>query len=274
MARTTREIYEAMVRDKESRAELSELTNTSSASIWRMLLWVVASAVNVAEQLWDIFRRDVEKTLAEQTAHRVDWYAWKATQFVSGLTLIPGKDTYDLSMLSDQDIERHRIVKYAAAIENKEYTMLYVKVAGEKADGKRAPLNEMQAMRVEAYLNEVKDVGVRITLVNKEADTFKCAVRVLYDPILDPDNVREAIEKTIKDYVENLAFNGEYSNMALIDAVQKVDGVKIAEVESAVVAEEGGTERGVNLRYTPVAGYMKAEEVVVNLEPYSLYADR
>ena len=56
--------------------------------------------------------------------------------------------------------------------------------------------------------------------------------------------------------------------------MQKVDGVKIAEVESAVVAEEGGTERGVNLRYTPVAGYMKAEEVVVNLEPYSVYADR
>lgn len=274
MARTTREIYEAMVRDKESRAELSELTSASNVAVWRLLLWIVASAVNMAEQLWDIFRRDVEKTLAEQTAHRVDWYAWKATQFVSGLTLIPGKDTYDLSVLGDQDIERLRIVKYAAAIENKEFTMLYVKVAGEDGEGHRVPLTEGQALRVEAYLNEVKDVGVRITLVNKSADVFKCAVKVLYDPILDPDNMRDAIEKTIRDYVENLAFNGEYSNMALIDAVQKVEGVKIAEVESAVVAEEGGTERGVNLRYTPVAGYMKAEEVVVNLEPYSVYADR
>ena len=271
MARTTKEIYEAMVRDKESRAELSELTTTSNVSVWRMLLWVVASAVNVAEQMWDAFKGDVERLLAEQTAHRVDWYAWKATQYVSGLTLMPGTDEYDLSALSEQEVARRRVVKYAAAIESRDLSKLYVKIAGEDGEGKRKPLSEEEAVQVAAYLGEVKDVGVRIEVVNKAADVFRCTVRVLYDPILSPDSVREAVKKAIEVYVENLAFNGEYSNMALVDAVQRVDGVKIAEVESALVAEEGGNLRGVNVRYTPVAGYMQAEEVVVNLEPYSVY---
>lgn len=273
MARTTREVYDAMVRDKESRAELGSLTTTSNVSVWRMLLWVVASAVNVAEQLWDAFRGEVEQLLSEQSAHRVDWYAWKATQYVSGLTLMPGKDVYDLSALSEQEVERRRVVKYAAAIESRDFSKLYVKIAGEDSEGNRRPVSEAEAVQVSAYMNEVKDVGVRIEVVNKPAEAFRCTVRVLYDPILSPDGVREAVVRAIESYVENLAFNGEYSNMALIDAVQGVAGVKIAEVLRAIVVVDNGIARGVNIRYTPVAGYMKVEEVLVQLEAYSVYEE-
>lgn len=272
MARTTREIYDAMLRDKAQRSELAELNSSSTASIWRLLLWVVASAINVAEQLWEAWKMEVDVELAEQTPHRVDWYAAKAKAFVRGKVLMPGSDRYDLAGMSDSEIDQLRIVKYAAAIEGRDYSVLYVKVAGEDAGGNRAPLSDAEAVQVAAYMNEVKDVGVRIELVNKPADIFRCSVKVLYDPILSPEVMRERVRSVIEAYVENLEFNGEYSNMALIDAVQRVQGVKIAEVEQATVEEAGtGSERGVNVRYTPVAGYMVAEDIVVDLEAYSVY---
>lgn len=272
MARTTREIYDAMLRDKAQRSELAELNSSSTASIWRLLLWVVASAINVAEQLWEAWKMEVDVELAEQTPHRVDWYAAKAKAFVCGKVLMPGSDRYDLAGMSDSEIEQLRIVKYAAAIEGRDYSVLYVKVAGEDAGGNRAPLSDAEAVQVAAYMNEVKDVGVRIELVNKPADLFRCSVKVLYDPILSPEVMRERVRSVIEAYVENLEFNGEYSNMALIDAVQRVQGVKIAEVEQTTVEEAGtGVSRGVNVRYIPVAGYMKPEEIIVNLEAYSSY---
>lgn len=272
MARTTREIYEAMLREKESRSELAELSSSSTTSIWRLLLWVVASAVNVAEQLWDAWKQEVDRELSEQMPHRAEWYATKAKAYVKGKVLKPGSDEYDLTGMSESEVERLRVVKYAAAVESRDYSRLYVKVAGEDESGKRAPLSEAEAVQVAAYMNEVKDVGVRIELVNKRADLYRCAVKVLYDPILSPEEVGDRVRVAIAEYVEQLEFNGEYSNMALIDAVQRVSGVKIAEVERATVEEYGtGSERGVNVRYTPVAGYMTAEEVEVNLEAYSVY---
>lgn len=272
MARTTREIYEAMLRQKESRSELAELNSNSVASIWRLLLWVVASAMNVAEQLWEEWRGRLAAELATQVPHRASWYAWKATQYVQGLPLIAGSDEYDLTGLSDSEVEQRRVVKYAAAIESRDASRLYVKVAGEDAGGRRAPLAADVAVQVSAYLQEVKDAGVRVTLVNQPADAYSCAVRVLYDPMLSPEVVSAGVRSAVREYVENLAFNGEYSNMALIDAVQGVQGVKIAELERATVTDaESGVERGVNVRYTPVAGYMEAVDVEVNLEAYSVY---
>lgn len=272
MARTTREIFEAMVRDKESRAELAGLTSNSDVSVWRMLLWVVAGAIHVAEQLMDAFVADVKQELTMLTPHRADWYAYKATQYVEGKTLQPGKDVYDLSGMDEGEIARRRVVKYAAAVESSDMSVLYVKVAGEDDGGRRQPLSEESATQVAAYLDEVKDVGVRIKLINQPADQFQCVISVLYDPILSPESIQAAIERTVESYVEDLAFNGEYSNMALIDAVQKIEGVKIAEVRSAQVKVSDGVSKWVDMRYTPMAGYMEAEAVVVMMKPYSAYA--
>ena len=38
------------------------------------------------------------------------------------------------------------------------------------------------------------------------------------------------IKKVVSEYLESMPFDGIYSNMALIDAIQKVDGVRVAEV--------------------------------------------
>lgn len=271
MARTTQEIYEMMVRDKEQRPELAALSSNSATAVWRLLLWVVASAIQVTEVLWDNFKGDVEEQLSLMTPHRRSWYAEKAKQYMAGMVLPEGSDEYDTAGMSDSEISEKRVVKYAAAIENSDFSILYIKVAGENGEGDREPLSAEVASSVAAYMNEVKDAGVRISLVNQPAERYSCEVRVLYNPILTRETVSSGVDAAISRYVNNLPFNGEYSNMALIDAVQQVEGVKIAELQRASVERADGTVVGINVRYVPVSGYMTAADVVVTMEPYSDY---
>ena len=271
MARSTQEIYEAMLSDKESRQELSGLTNTSVTSIWRLFLYIVAASAHALEVLWDAYQSTVESTLSSMMPHRASWYASKALQYMDGMTLPDGNDEYDTNGMTDEDIAEKRIIKYAAAIENPDYSILYIKIAGENA-GVLSPVTREQATSFTAYMNEVKDVGVRIEVVNKAADVYSCEIAVLYDPILAPGVVEDGVKEAITNYISNLPFNGEYSNMALIDAVQIVSGVKIAEVTKASATPSGATyPTSINLRYVPEAGYMTPGDIIVNLTPYTNY---
>ena len=237
----------------------------SKVSIENLLLYVCAVGIYALEALFAEHKTDVDAAIAEHTPHRPKWYRDKVLQYMDGHTLIPDSDQYDTSDMTDEAIEAARVVKYAAATESSDASLLTIKVAGRNSDG-LCPLTSGEAARLLAYISEVKDAGVRIALVNQEADRFKCSATIFYDPMLTEDSVAAACRKAIKDYLQNLPFNGEYTNMALVDALQGVTGVRIAELTaSSVLLANHATETVINARHTPEAGYMKAEEADVTL---------
>lgn len=242
----------------------------SKVSIENLLLYIVSVGIYVLEALFAEHKADVDAAIDETLPHRPKWYRDKALLFMQGKTLVEDTDRYDTTDMTDEDIEAARVVKYAAATESPDASILTIKVAGE-ADGERTPLDADTETQLLAYLREVKDAGVRIALVNQEADQFHCNVEVYYDPMLTSDSVEAACRKAIGQYIQNLPFNGEYTNMALIDALQQVEGVRIAELRSSSVSVSGSqAATAINARHTPEAGYMKADEqdVVLTMIPY------
>lgn len=120
-----------------------------------------------------------------------------------------------------------------------------------------------------AYIAEIKDAGVRVNLVNQTADVFHCEVDVYFDALLLSESVETRCRETIRNYIENLPFNGEYTNMALVDELQKVDGVRIVEMVSASTEVSGeSTPTDINARFTPAAGYFSAGNITVNMRSY------
>ena len=74
---------------------------------------------------------------------------------------------------------------------------------------------------------------------------------------------------TIRDYIENLPFNGEYTNMALVDELQKIEGVRIVEMSGAATEVNGeSTPTEINARFTPAAGYFSAGDITINMKSY------
>lgn len=238
----------------------------SKVSVENLLLYIVAVAIHVVEVLMGEHKAEVEALIDAEAVHRPKWYRDKVLRFMKGKTLAEGTDVYDTTGMTESDIEEAQVVKYAAATESADSSVLTIKVAGRDSEGSLQKLDEETEGQLNAYIREVKDAGVRVKLVNMDADEYSCDVTVFYDAMLTGDTVREKVEETIGAYITGLPFNGEYTNMALTDRLQTVEGVKIVEVRSAKVQVSGeSTETVIDMRYRPRAGYLKVNSEGLNI---------
>lgn len=278
MARNIGEIKSEMAREFMRNEQAAELYGFEpgaefgdvfgAASVENILLYVWAVCAWTVEQLVARHKKEVTAELEELIAHRPKWYRDKVLQFMEGKELEPDRDTYDTEGMSESDVSAARVVKHAVATESRDASLLTIKVAGESG-GERRPLTAEQERQLKAYISEIKDAGVRVSLVNMEADTFGCTVDVYYNAMLEPGAVQTACVEAIRDYIENLPFNGEYTNMALVDRLQEVEGVKIVELRgSTAQAANESTTTQINARLTPAAGYFRPGEITVNMKAY------
>ncbi len=240
----------------------------SAASVENILFYVWAVCAWAVEQLVCRHKEEVTAELDELVAHRPKWYRDKVLGFMADTELPEDSDTYDTAGLNDSEVEARHMVKHAVATESGDASVLTIKVAGE-SNGKRGVLEAEYERQLKAYIGEIKDAGVRIALVNMAADTFNCAVDVYYNPLLEASSVKASCETAIKDYIENLPFNGEYTNMALVDCLQSVDGVKVVELlKSSSRAANEIIDSAIDARATPAAGYFKPGNITVNMKAY------
>lgn len=240
----------------------------SAVSVENILFYVWAVCAWTVEQLVARHRKEVTAELEALIAHRPKWYRDKVLQFMEGKELEADRDTYATDGMSESDVLAARVVKHAVATESEDASLLTIKVAGESG-GARCPLTAEQERQLKAYICEIKDAGVRVALVNMEADTFDCSVDVYYNAMLEPEAVRRACEVAICEYIENLPFNGEYTNMALVNRLQTVEGVRIVELRGSMArAANESSVRHINARLMPAAGYFQPGEIKVNMVAY------
>lgn len=237
------------------------------ASIENVLFFVMASCVWTMERLIGEHRTEVNEQIDSLTPHRPKWYRNKILEFMADKVLMADTDEYDLEGMSDNEIAAARVVKHAVAVESRDSSLLTIKVAGEE-NGARAPLSNEHARQLRAYIAEIKDAGVRALLINSHADKFDCEVDIYYNPMLNPERVEEMCRESLKNYIENLPFNGEYTNMALTDSLQNVEGVKIAEIKNSFAQTEEETATAIDARYTPKAGYFQTRHITINMIAY------
>lgn len=243
-------------------------THFSKVSIVSILFYVVACAVWVLENLLDLHKQEVNTRIEEILPHRPKWYRDKVLAFMKNMPLISDTDRYDTEGMSEDEIAAARVVKHAVAMENRDASILTIKVAGE-AGGKRCRLDDDTESQLAAYISEIKDAGVRINLVNIVPDIFNCEIDIYYNPMLLPENIEQSCRDAIQKYIENLPFNGEYTNMELVDTLQKVEGVKIPEFKSATTAANGeSTLSAIDARCVPAAGYFVPNNIVLNMRAY------
>lgn len=227
----------------------------SKVSLESILFFVVATAIWALEVLFDRHKAEVVDLIAASKPHRLQWYVAKARAFQFGRALVADTDTYDNAGLTDEQIETERVVKYAAAVEQS--GQIIVKVAADGATG-REPLTVDQEAALTAYLKEVKDAGVQVTIINQPPNAFSASLDIYYDPMILNESLVSLAEggnpvlDAIDEFIASLPFNGEYRNAALVDKLQLVPGVVIPELH---VSSIDGAQ--VLAKATPASGYMK-----------------
>lgn len=219
----------------------------SKVSLESILFYIVAFCAWTLETLFDKHLDDMEVLYREHHAHTFSWYNNKAKAFMLGYKLIRFTSNYDTTELSEAQIEEAKIITNASCIKrfnSNNTSFLRLKVA--KQDGKMLKkLDEMELASFSSYMSEIQDAGVDLVCTSNEADYINMKWVVYYDPqVLDGEGNRldgsasDVVKTAIRDYVQDLPFNGLYKLTYHIDVLQKVQGVVDAYIKEAFVHPE------------------------------------
>ena len=265
MARSIQDIQQLIYAQKAQEPALENLNSTSKVAMWRLWVYIISVAIWSLEKLFDLHRTDIDKRLTELKPHTARWYRSKALAFQYGFSLSLESDKYNNQWLTDEQIEASKIIKYSAVVESKNEGRLIVKIAGEQGDTLQ-PITDVQRKSFEAYLQEIKDAGVRLSVVNYQPDVLHLQMKIVYDPLVLDSNgqsitkATKPVEETIKSYLKRLPFNGELVLAHLIDALQQAEGVKIphlvlAQSKNITSSGEYGAFETIEISKIPTAGY-------------------
>ena len=270
MARSIEEIQEEILQAKASYKELDALNSTSKVSIWRLWVYIVAFCFWTLEKLFDKHKAEVQEILLQRTAHTLRWYRNKALDFMYGYNLVEDTDKYDLENLTAEEIDAAKIIKYSAVVEAKNESRLIIKIATEES-GKLKPINKTQKEAFTAYIEEIKDAGVPIAVINYLPDLLSLNIRIFRDPmILDANGVnrltaQQSVNEALQKFMKELPFNGELILQQLANKLENVEGVKVVQIDEALTSwiDAGSGSYGnfqtIDVKQIPVSGYFEIQ---------------
>ncbi len=262
----------------------------SPVSLESLMFYVVASCIWLLEKLFDRHREEVDARIETLRPHTLRWYATKAKEYMRGRELIMQDgvvvaDCYDTTGMTDEDIEKARVVKYAVATEDN--TQVFIKVAARGNNGQPKQLEAEDLNGLKSYISQIKDAGVAVKILNEPADNMRVQLVVLYDPAIlsvqsqgavDANgyttvklmrNGADVIAEAVSRVISELPFNGEYRNSDLMAAIQSIEGVKVADIVKVEAAAGGsdGYSQVVGYR-RPYSGYYALQNLTVKGRPY------
>lgn len=239
----------------------------STVSIESILFYCLAYGVYLLYAFFDLFKKETDAAIVNYTHPTLAKLAEKIKSFQYGDALIPERDIYNNTGLTDAQIAEKKIIKYASATEQPFSNGRYgvrLKLAGEDGNGNRVQLLPEQLEAAIEFWRIVKPGGLYTEITSTEADYLKLSLRVYYNPLVlnnqgqrldGTDN--EPLQKAIAQHLKNLSFNGKFNLTALVDAMQVVEGIIDPRILSAQTKYAALPFTDVVDEVVPDAGYLK-----------------
>jgi hypothetical protein len=280
--RNLEEIYDEIIAEKQALSSLSgllpnssanladllaEITATSKAAIWRLMLYITAVAIYSHEAIFEAYLQQIQAAALQAVNGTSRWYRQETLKFQLGYTLVWDGQRFIYAV--DDPIAR--IVAYCAIQEQADGLVL-IKTA-KQVSNLPSPLSSPELNALTAYLNQIKFAGTIIEVVSFPADDLKLYYDVYYNPILLEADVRVLVEANINNYLANLPFDGRLNITKLTDSIQTVSGVVDPVFLSAEARYGLLPYAPFSVEYSTNAGYLKIDpafplSATINLIPY------
>ena len=213
----------------------------------------VAYCSHINERIFESERQSIIDYVENMRPHNCRWYYNKILAFQFGRPLAPETDTYD------EIVESEKIVKYCSVRDVEGF--LYIKAAKQVGDSP-FPLTTGEYTALKGYIDRVRDAGVHYELISYPPDNIKLKILINYDPlILRADGTKlsdntSPVGEAIKNYLKQFPFDGIYSNMALTDAIQQAEGVRVVQILECLARAGTNPFTPVISTYYPDSGYL------------------
>jgi hypothetical protein len=253
MARTVNEIKQAILTQKSLEPELSGLNSTSLVAIWNLWAYIAAVIINVLEQMWDLFRAEVQAKIDASRWGTARWYVEIAKKFQLGdnIEQLPDNQPYSVIDPEKQIVTRASFREGAG--------VLTLKVAKGDVDNPEA-LSVGEKSQFEAYINKMKAAGTEVSVVSLEADQLRITASISYDAIYTLIDIQADVEQAIRDFLFIIPFDGVFYKNKLIEAIEDVEGIINVNADTAELrAVQGANNVLVGSTYITEAGYMELD---------------
>lgn len=239
---------------------------TSNTNLIRLMAYVMAVAIFTLETLLDQLKSDIDTSIRELKPHSLRWYNNKIKNFQYGIGLLSESDEYPTIVdESDKEVEERHIIKYSAIDEID--GELFIKVAKDDGALNPMPLDANELFSFTEYMSQVKDAGVILKIKSAPGDNLQLSLNIHYDPLILNDEGKRLdgqddapIQKTIREFIKDLPFNGVFTIAHLVDALQATEGVKIPHIISCATSFGSHDFEEVDVYCTPNAGYLNLKK--------------
>lgn len=270
MARSIATIHSEIKSAITSDSILSGLTSRSATAIFNLFSYIIAVVAHSVEVIFDTYTTEINALFATLKPHTLRWYVGKAKQFQYGSELVEDNDYYA------DVVESQQVVASCAAEESQ--GILYVKIA-RLNNNEYEKLSTPQYNAFVNYINEVKDAGVNINVINFEADRLKLVIDIFYNAqILDSSGQRidgqsaTPVSDAVNTFLKNTPYNGVFLKSKLTDALQAVEGVIVPEIRQMLCSRfDVQNFETIDIYYKPFSGHLRLYDVsdlVINYIPY------
>ncbi len=238
---------------------LSNATSTSKVANWRLWVWIISFAIWVHEKF-------VSQNAENSRPHTIRWYQEQAYSFIDGCPLIweNGQFYFDTNGLTAEEIAQRKIIARCAVLESNDGELVFK--IGKNNAGSIEPLSPAELIRFTKFLNDIKDAGNILRIINEVADLLKLTITAYVDvEMIDLDNGKQLnvsgdvypVVDAVNSYLENLEFNGAFVREFLRGKIQAADGVKLVTLVDAQWKYAAFPFDTIGEWKVPEAGYFK-----------------
>lgn len=194
----------------------------SRVGLMSILFYVVAYVIALKERSLDLWKKDIELTADSTRYGTWQWWVKTCKEFQNGdtTTVINGKVTYY------PIDESNRIVTIATAkpspVVNGTGLSLYV---AKGTQGSYQPLSQAELASFEAYIAQVKPLGMPVLVFSGAGAQLGVDISVTYNSTAPVSDLEQAVKDAIEAYITGVAFGGMVYKSRIASAVNAVEGV-------------------------------------------------
>ncbi len=231
MARSIKLIQEQIQQIVATTSTLSGLNlSPSQTSIYQLWENVMATELNLEEQLWDTFKNEIDTSISQHAVGTDQWvydevfkfqYDSVTPQVIQLVNFVP---TYNPVDPTKQIITR-------CSVKTLPSRLVSVKVA--KSDPP-TQLSVPELNGLQSYLDAISFAGVQYTVISGAADNLLLNATIYYNGQYAP-TITAVVVAGIDAYLAALPFDGIVRVSALVDAIQQLPGIIDVKVENMAI---------------------------------------
>ena len=228
------------MQERNRRLELPEFASDSKLSVMNGILWVVAAVIHSFETLLDVFAVDISEVIDNRINGTPDYYANALLQYQQGDELVVRED--GLAFGYAQVDETKRIITQVSYVESTDDSNLDSKLILKVATGTKGHLEALPAAElvpVNAYIGKLKFAGTRIEVISTKGDVLVPRLTVFYDGAVPEEEMYDAIEERIRDYITGIDFDAAVYVSRLTVGIRQGKHVTDVYIDESAVPEQG-----------------------------------